>query len=85
MLELMLQEVTGLTASAAVGITARYPSFRALMETYDRVDVPTGEKMLMDCEVRNSKNGAASSRRVGPAMSKKVHWLLRGQDPLALQ
>lgn len=82
----MLQEVNGLTASAASGISARYPSFRKLMEAYDReANLKAAEGLLMGCEIRNSKNGAAASRRVGPSLSRKVHWLFRGRDPLALQ
>lgn len=85
-MELMLQEVNGLTASAAMGIVSQYPSFRKLMEAYEGAsDLRTAEDLLKDCEIRNSKNGAAASRRVGPSLSRKVHWLFRGQDPLALQ
>ena len=51
----MLQEVQGITPSAAAGIAAVYPTFRALMEGYEKAEWKGGadraEGMLADCEV----------------------------------
>lgn len=51
--ELMLQEVQGITPSAAAGIAAEYDTFRDLMEAYERAERRGSrpEEMLQDCEV----------------------------------
>lgn len=53
--ELMLQQVQGITPSAAAGIAAVYPTFRELMEGYEKAErrggVERAERMLADCEV----------------------------------
>lgn len=67
-LELMLQEVHGITPSAAAGITEKYPTFRRLMEAFEmeeqRGGVERAEVMLQFCEVRNLKSGHASGRNL---------------------
>ncbi|KAL1407069.1 hypothetical protein Q8F55_006482 [Vanrija albida] len=86
-LELMLQEVQGLTWSAAGSIAIRFPSFRHLMEAYEEAEsggAEAGGDMVVGCEVRSLKNGAPSERRVGKALSKKLYHVWRGADPLAL-
>lgn len=96
-LELMLQEVPGITQSAAVGVTACYPSLRELMEAYEEVEEEAGPTMLEGCPVRTSANGVATARQLGPvsilygtgdadlqSLSEKVYEILRGRDPLAL-
>lgn len=51
----MLQEVQGVTPSAAVGIAAEYPGFKDLMEAYERAEKKgKAEEMLQDCEVGRS-------------------------------
>jgi len=66
-LELMLQEVQGLTSSAASGISEEHPSFRAMMRAYEAAERRGGdpEGMLADCEIRTRQNGASCSRKVG--------------------
>lgn len=99
-LELMLQEVQGLTWSAAGSIADRFPSFRGLMEAYEDAEAEGGsgaEEMVVGCEVRSLKNGAPSERRIGKvglqcarlrlttqSLSKKLYQVWRGSDPLAL-
>lgn len=78
----MLQEVPGVTSAAALGVTASYPSLRELMEAYDAEE--EGETMLAGCAVGTLANGVPSARQLGPALSKKVFEILRGDDPLAL-
>lgn len=52
--ELMLQEVQGITPSAAAGIRAEYESFQILMEAYERAEQRGGreraENLLQDCQ-----------------------------------
>ena len=54
-LELMLQEVIGITPSAASGIAAVHPTFADLMEAFEyaegRGGVARAEAMLADCDV----------------------------------
>jgi crossover junction endonuclease EME1 len=51
----MLQEVTGITPSAATGIAAEYPTFKDLMLAFERAEKRggdvKGEGLLVDCEV----------------------------------
>lgn len=51
----MLQEVQGITPSAAAGIAAVYPTFKDLMESYEKAErrggAERGEGMLAECEV----------------------------------
>nr|KIR87918.1 crossover junction endonuclease EME1 [Cryptococcus tetragattii IND107] len=87
-LELMLQEVQGITPSAAAGITEKYPTFRRLMEAFEmeeqRGGVERAEMMLQFCEVRNLKSGHASGRNLNKALSKRVYNAFRGTDSLSL-
>ncbi|OWZ34011.1 crossover junction endonuclease EME1 [Cryptococcus neoformans AD2-60a] len=87
-LELMLQEVQGITASAAAGITEKYPTFRRLMEAFEmeeqRGGMERAEMMLQYCEVRNLKSGHASGRNLNKALSKRVYNAFRGTDSLSL-
>jgi hypothetical protein len=70
--ELMLQEVQGITPSAAAGIAADHASFSELMEAFEVAERRgDAEEMLQDCEIRNLRNGVANGRRlnkVGPTM-----------------
>ncbi|BEI87675.1 uncharacterized protein CcaverHIS019_0103930 [Cutaneotrichosporon cavernicola] len=81
-LELMLQEVPGLTAAAALGVSKGFPSLRKLMEAYEEDD--DGESLLAGCSVGSLATGVATSRTLGPALSKKVYEIMHGDDPLAL-
>jgi crossover junction endonuclease EME1 len=51
----MLQEVQGVTPSAAAGIRADFESFKVLMDAYERAERKGGreraEVLLQDCEV----------------------------------
>jgi crossover junction endonuclease EME1 len=50
----MLQEVQGVTPSAAAGIRAEYTSFKVLMDAYERAEKKGRERaemLLQDCEV----------------------------------
>jgi hypothetical protein len=72
----MLQEVQGVTASAASGINDEYASFRDLMEAYASAERRgTAEDLLANCQIRTSKNGTASDRKLGRVRTL-VHLLL---------
>lgn len=51
----MLQEVQGITPSASMGIASEYPTFKELMEAFEKAErrggVERAEGMLQDCEV----------------------------------
>lgn len=51
----MLQEVQGVTPSAAAGIRTEFESFKVLMDAYEKAERRGRERaelMLQDCEVR---------------------------------
>lgn len=91
----MLQEVQGITPSAAAGIVSEYATFRDLMSAYDR-DGADRDDLLQDCQVssllpveltlqiRTLRNGVPNGRRLNKALSKRVRQVLRGEDGLAL-
>ncbi|WWD22481.1 hypothetical protein CI109_106974 [Kwoniella shandongensis] len=86
--ELMLQEVQGITPSAAVGIAEEYPTFKDLMEAFEdaerRGGAAKGELMLQDCEIKTLRNGTANGRKLNKALAKRVYNVFRGEDSLAL-
>jgi crossover junction endonuclease EME1 len=83
--ELMLQEVPGITPSAAKGISQEYPSFRDLQRAFERAERDgTATFLLAECRVSTLRNGTASGRKVGKALASKVYMALRQRDCLAL-
>ncbi|WVF66117.1 hypothetical protein IAT40_000856 [Kwoniella sp. CBS 6097] len=86
--ELMLQEVTGITPSAAMGIAVEYPTFYDLMVAYEKADrrggVDRAEGMLQDCQIKTLRNGTANGRKLNKALAKRVYNVFRGEDSLAL-
>jgi crossover junction endonuclease EME1 len=76
----MLQEMTQITAAAAYGIAADYPTVRALAEGLER----DGPLALQDCKKTANKNGAFTDRRVGPSISKRLHKVFTGRDEWSL-
>ncbi|ODN76140.1 hypothetical protein, variant [Cryptococcus amylolentus CBS 6039] len=84
-LELMLQEVQGVTTSAAAGIAAEYPTFRDLMEAFEEAEEgPRGksgaEAMLANCKVATLVSGKASNKTVNKAVSKRVQNVMRSTN-----
>ncbi|TYJ54898.1 hypothetical protein B9479_004406 [Cryptococcus floricola] len=84
-LELMLQEVQGVTSSAAAGIAAEYPTFRDLMGAFEEAEEgPRGksgaEAMLANCKVATLVSGKASNKTVNKAVSKRVQNVLRNTN-----
>ncbi len=70
----MLQEVQGITPSAAAGIAAVFPTFRALMEGYEKAErrggVDRAEGMLADCEVCDLPPAKTSLTLIDPESEK---------------
>lgn len=67
-LEYMLQEIPGVTAAAAGGITEQYRNFRDLMLAYEdaeRGGVSEAESLVEGAAINRLVTGAASSRRIG--------------------
>lgn len=75
-LELMLQEVPGLTSAAALGVSRNYPSLRTLMEAYAGDD--DGESMLAGCAVGSLATGVATSRQLGMVSCQTAEKLTPG-------
>ncbi|TVY46268.1 Crossover junction endonuclease [Lachnellula occidentalis] len=73
----MLQEIIRITAPVAYGIMAEYPSAQKLVKGLK----DNGPLALEECRKMANKNGAFTDRRVGPAISRRVHSVFTGTDP----
>lgn len=73
----MLQEINRITASVAYGIIAEYPTAQGLVKGLKE----NGPLVIEDCRKMANKNGAFTDKRVGPAISKRVHSVFTGRDP----
>ncbi|KAG9126547.1 hypothetical protein FRC07_003001 [Ceratobasidium sp. 392] len=89
----MLQQIHGITESAADGIVEEVPTLRSLFEGYDQEkDMYVRHERLKQVTISNRKDGVAKSRilnqskltSVSQALSKKIHDVMWGQDPLTL-
>ncbi|TVY41282.1 Crossover junction endonuclease [Lachnellula subtilissima] len=73
----MLQEIIRITAPVAYGIIAEYPSAQKLVKGLKE----HGPLALEECRKMANKNGAFTDRRVGQAISRRVHSVFTGRDP----
>ena len=73
----MLQEIKFITLPVAYGIANKYPSVQALVKGLER----NGPLALADLKKTMNKDGGLTDRRVGPAISKRVHKVFLGTDP----
>ncbi|CAE6521737.1 unnamed protein product [Rhizoctonia solani] len=81
----MLQQIRNITESAADGIIGEAPTLRELFEGYaQEPDVDNRHDRLKEVIVSNKKDGTAKSRILNQALSKKVHDVFWGDDPLVL-
>ncbi|KAG8715920.1 hypothetical protein FRC11_012987 [Ceratobasidium sp. 423] len=81
----MLQQIRNITESAADGIIEEAPTLRELFEGYAREpDAHNRYHRLKEVTISNRKDGAAKSRILNQALSKKVHDIIWGEDPLTL-
>lgn len=72
----MLQEIVRITPAVAYGIAAEYPNVRKLVEGLEQ----EGPLALEECRKSANKDGASTDKRVGPAISKRVHKVFLGTD-----
>ncbi|TVY68698.1 Crossover junction endonuclease eme1 [Lachnellula suecica] len=73
----MLQEIIRITAPVAYGIMAEYPTVQKLVRGLEE----HGALALEDCRKMANRDGAFTDKRVGPAISKRVHSVFTGRDP----
>lgn len=74
---LMLQQIHKLTEPVAAAIVAEYPSLPSLIAGFRSA----GPEMLQDLHPLMRKDGAATDRRIGPQMSRRVYAVFFGLDP----
>lgn len=81
----MLQQIRGITESAADGIVDKVPTLRELFEGYAQEhDAELRHDRLIEVMISNRKDGVAKSRIMNRALSKKVHDVIWGEDPMTL-
>ncbi|TVY86319.1 Crossover junction endonuclease [Lachnellula willkommii] len=73
----MLQEIIRITAPVAYGIMAEYPTAQKLVKGLK----DNGPLALEECRKMANKNGAFTDRRVGQAISRRVHSVFTERDP----
>eukprot|EP00795_Rhopilema_esculentum_P008936 gene8936-16569_t len=72
-----LQQFKGVGYETAAAIAQKYPSPLLLFKEYQRASSELGASLLLqDIEVRRGHGVLATSRRVGPELSKKIYTLL---------
>ncbi|KAJ1337878.1 crossover junction endonuclease EME1 [Microdochium nivale] len=73
----MLQEIARITAPIAYGIAAEFPTLAQLITGLET----KGPLALAECRKSANQDGAFSDRKIGPAVSKRVHKIFTGHDP----
>lgn len=73
----MLQEISRITAPIAYGIVSEFPSLGQLIDGLEN----KGPLALAECRKSANQDGAFSDRKIGPAVSKRVHRIFTCQDP----
>ncbi|KXJ97351.1 ERCC4 domain-domain-containing protein [Microdochium bolleyi] len=73
----MLQEIGRITAPIAYGIAAEFPTLLQLICGLET----NGPLALAECRKSANQDGAFSDRKIGPAVSKRVHKIFTGRDP----
>ncbi|CZS96439.1 uncharacterized protein RCO7_04877 [Rhynchosporium graminicola] len=73
----MLQEIFRVTAPIAYGIVAEFPTLPELVKVLE----DQGPLALEDCRKSTNKDGAFSDKRIGPAISRKIHKVFLERDP----
>lgn len=75
----MLQEIARVTAPVAYGIVAKYETVTDLIRGLEE----EGPLALAACRKSANKDGALTDRTIGQAISKRIHKIFLGQDPLS--
>jgi crossover junction endonuclease EME1 len=73
----MLQEIIRITAPVAYGIMAEYPTAQKLVKGLEE----NGPTALEECRKMANRDGACTDKRVGLAISKRVHSVFTERDP----
>ncbi|XP_038067999.1 uncharacterized protein LOC119737610 [Patiria miniata] len=77
-----LQQFRNVSPQVANSIIAVYPSPRQLLQAYARCDsVQEARKVLQDIVIRRGEGVLATTRRVGPELSKRIHTLMTSRQP----
>ncbi|WIA12032.1 hypothetical protein OEZ85_012112 [Tetradesmus obliquus] len=78
-----LGKMHGMGGNKAWAVAKAYPSFGALIAGFQRAAAVPGGKpaLLLQDLLEPAGSGKAKPRRVGPAMSKRLHLLLTCEDP----
>ena len=76
----MLQEVQRLTPAMAYGIANRYDTLGKLIRAFRR----DGPLVLQHIKKSANRDGAASDRALGPAVSKRLYKVCMGTDPASM-
>ncbi|TQS36771.1 hypothetical protein Golomagni_02795 [Golovinomyces magnicellulatus] len=77
----MLQQMHLVTPSVAWGIEAKYPNIQTLISGLEK----EGPLALEQCRKCANKNGAYTDKRIGQAVSRRVHSVFLGQDSLTAE
>jgi hypothetical protein len=71
--------ITGVTEASARAIASTYPTWRRLHQAYREAAVP--KYALERIAILNRKDGAATERTVGKALSEKIYIFLTSKTP----
>ncbi|KAJ3412792.1 putative monocarboxylate transporter mch1, partial [Chytridiales sp. JEL 0842] len=74
----ILLEIKPCTESVANAILEEYPNYRSLIEAYNRIQSVAGREGLLENIMVQRKS---QSRRIGPALSRKIYLGLMSDDP----
>ncbi|KAJ7386270.1 crossover junction endonuclease eme1 [Desmophyllum pertusum] len=75
------QQFRNVSADMAAAIVAVYPTPHSLLQAYKRCDSKVeASKLLQDVLVRRGAGVLATSRRIGPELSRRIHFLLTSED-----
>ncbi|XP_078346249.1 uncharacterized protein LOC144631640 [Oculina patagonica] len=75
------QQFRNVSADMAAAIVAVYPSPQSLFQAYKRCNsTQEASKLLQDIQVRRGAGVLATSRRIGPELSRRIHLLLTSED-----
>lgn len=75
--EVMLRQIPGLSVKTAAVLRRHYPNMRALIDAYSACSTPK-ERDLMLADIHLDAAAGKKPRRLGPALSSRVHEYLCG-------
>ncbi|KAI9028551.1 hypothetical protein DFJ74DRAFT_493804 [Hyaloraphidium curvatum] len=78
----MLRQIHMVEDSSASAIVQQYPTINSLYTAYKRcATMAQAEGLLQDIVVQRHGKSGETNRRLGPALSKRIHTVLMGEDP----